>query len=146
MNKTLETTFSRRLREVLGRLGLSQSELARRIGVTPQAVQRWCNGIGEPRKKALEEISRVTETPIPWFYTAYEDLTDTMSRISFGHIDELADDRKPILISPEEERLINIFRDLPGEERRKMLTIFEVRLKEINDFVERFMSNNKNKI
>ncbi|EIM0318295.1 helix-turn-helix domain-containing protein, partial [Salmonella enterica] len=133
------TVFQRRLKETLDKLELSQSELARRMNVTPQAVQRWCNGLGEPRKSVLEKLAKVTNMPAHWFYIPYDqgDERGSYTSISFGHVDELADSRKQMLLSPDEEQLINIYRDLPGEERKNMLRVFGIRLKEINDFIDR---------
>lgn len=39
--------------------GLNQSELARRIGISPQAVQHWEHGNAEPRSKLLPKIAQV---------------------------------------------------------------------------------------
>ncbi|MDH0745765.1 helix-turn-helix transcriptional regulator [Pseudomonas sp. GD03842] len=39
------------------RLGLNQSELSRRLGVTPQAVQAWESGRSVPRPRKLIEIA-----------------------------------------------------------------------------------------
>ncbi|EAU9939783.1 helix-turn-helix domain-containing protein, partial [Salmonella enterica] len=141
MNNSVESVFQRRLKEVLNKLGYSQSELARRMGVTPQAVQRWCNGLGEPRKSALEKLSSATNMPAHWFFTPYEEREDRGLYIntSFSHADELHSSAKPVLLSPDEEQLINIYRDLPGEERKNMLRVFSHRLKEINDFIEKFL-------
>lgn len=139
MKNSNQAVFQRRLKEILDKLELSQSELARRMKVTPQAVQRWCNGLGEPRKSVLEKLAEVTGAPAHWFYTPYDhsEKSDVYTNISFGHVNELPDNRKQVLLSPDEEQLINIYRDLPGEERKNMLRIFNVRLKEINDFIGR---------
>ncbi|KTT33797.1 hypothetical protein SB18R_03145 [Pseudomonas oryzihabitans] len=42
--------------------GLNQSELARQLGVTPQAVQKWEAGETEPRRKRVEEIASILGT------------------------------------------------------------------------------------
>ena len=43
--------------EARERLGINQSELARRLNVTPQAVQAWESGKSVPRPKKLVEIA-----------------------------------------------------------------------------------------
>lgn len=50
--------------------GLNQSELARMLGVTPQAVQAWESGRSLPRPKKLEEIARVLKIPSHRLLTA----------------------------------------------------------------------------
>lgn len=48
-------TLSTRLASLLkAKNGASQSDLARYVGVTPQAVQKWMAGVAEPRGKNLE--------------------------------------------------------------------------------------------
>ncbi|EBV2340184.1 XRE family transcriptional regulator, partial [Salmonella enterica subsp. enterica serovar Potsdam] len=104
MKNSNQAVFQRRLKEILDKLELSQSELARRMKVTPQAVQRWCNGLGEPRKSALEKLAEVTGAPAHWFYTPYDhsEKSDVYTNISFGHVNELPDNRKQVLLSPDE--------------------------------------------
>lgn len=47
--------MSKRLTDLLqAKNGGNQSEMARHVGVTPQAVQKWMAGITEPRGKNLE--------------------------------------------------------------------------------------------
>lgn len=49
--------------EARERLGLNQSELARRLDVSPQAVQAWESGRSIPRPKKLVEISEALQIP-----------------------------------------------------------------------------------
>lgn len=46
--------------------GLNQSELGRRLGVTPQAVQKWEAGISTPRNSKLGELSAILGTSISY--------------------------------------------------------------------------------
>lgn len=50
------SVFAKRLRAVLKRKGISQSELARKMGFTPALVGRWCSGanvtVGTARRAA----------------------------------------------------------------------------------------------
>ena len=46
-----------KLQQVLDYLGVSQSELARKIGQTPQAVSRLCSGCREPSVTTLQQIA-----------------------------------------------------------------------------------------
>ncbi|MEI0746952.1 helix-turn-helix transcriptional regulator, partial [Pseudomonas aeruginosa] len=49
--------------------GLSQSELARNLGVTPQAVQSWESGKSSPRGKRLDELCRLLQVTVTWLVT-----------------------------------------------------------------------------
>lgn len=50
--------------EAREKLGLNQSELGRRLGVTPQAVQAWESGRSVPRPKKLVEIANALQIPV----------------------------------------------------------------------------------
>lgn len=50
-------TFGERLRAVLDRLGVSQSELARRLEVAVPQVWRWCNDDREPQWSQVDRIA-----------------------------------------------------------------------------------------
>lgn len=50
----METMATRLTQLLQQKNGGNQSEMARFIGVTPQAVQKWMNGASEPRGKNLE--------------------------------------------------------------------------------------------
>lgn len=140
MKNTHETVFSRRLNEALTELGLSQSELARRIKVTPQAVQRWCNGDSSPRAKTLSALAEATGKPDHWFFISPED----EDNVYFSPISQrltAESERRATPLSADEEQLVNIYRDLPGVERKNMLAAFQSRLEEINNFIENLSKN-----
>lgn len=54
-------TFGGRIASLLEKKGMTQSDLARRIGKSPQTVQKWVNG-GGVRGKNLEEVAKVLGT------------------------------------------------------------------------------------
>ena len=43
--------------------GLSQKEVAARMGVSPQVISAWVRGNREPSPSALLELARVTDAP-----------------------------------------------------------------------------------
>lgn len=49
-------------------LGLSQSELARLLGLEATTISRWERGISEPTAVNLRAYARLAEKPISWFY------------------------------------------------------------------------------
>lgn len=57
-----------RIKQVLAENGWSQSDLARRLGVSPQSVQYWTSGKTSPRGKSLSGLSRATGHPEHWFF------------------------------------------------------------------------------
>jgi transcriptional regulator with XRE-family HTH domain len=56
-NAVDEPTFGRALREMRQRAGLSQRELAERIGTTQSAVARMENGATQPKFCTLEKLA-----------------------------------------------------------------------------------------
>lgn len=55
--------LSKKIRDARLAAGLSQSELARKLGVTTQSVSWWETG-GDPRLSHLRKIARVTKTTV----------------------------------------------------------------------------------
>ena len=51
--------FPKRMAEAREAKGLNQSELARRLGVTPQAVQSWEAGKSTPRPPRMYELAKI---------------------------------------------------------------------------------------
>ena len=51
------------IRDGREKLNLNQSQLAERVGVTPQAVQQWESGATQPRGKRLNKIAEVLKLP-----------------------------------------------------------------------------------
>lgn len=52
-----------RMRRMLGR-----RDLAKRIGVKPQTVSRWCHSLSVPSTKQVRVLAAVLEWPIGFFY------------------------------------------------------------------------------
>ena len=52
------------IREGREKLDLNQSQLAKLIGVSPQAVQQWESGATQPRGKRLNKIAEILKLPL----------------------------------------------------------------------------------
>ncbi|MEM4214120.1 MAG: helix-turn-helix transcriptional regulator [Candidatus Methanomethylicaceae archaeon] len=55
-----------RLCEYLKKSSMSQAEFARRLGVTRQAVQAWCQGKRRPRPELVKKIIAETGGLCGW--------------------------------------------------------------------------------
>ncbi len=53
--------FSNRLRQARGRLGLTQGELAKRLGCTKSAIGNYENGVSSPKEEILLKLFDVLE-------------------------------------------------------------------------------------
>lgn len=59
----MSTEIARRITDLLAvKNGGNQSELARAVGVSPQAVQQWVNGVTAPRGANVEKAARFLNT------------------------------------------------------------------------------------
>ncbi|MDZ7789715.1 MAG: helix-turn-helix domain-containing protein [Xanthomonadales bacterium] len=61
--------FSERLAASLELRHLNQSELARKVGVSPQSVNKWLAGITRPRDDRIEEMARALFVSYRWLAT-----------------------------------------------------------------------------
>lgn len=54
---TSMNTLNKNIVFLMSELHLSQSELGRRLGVSPQTVQQWCKGKTAPKGARLEKVA-----------------------------------------------------------------------------------------
>lgn len=62
-------TFAERLIHCRERAGLSQSEVARRLSITPQAVQKWEKGENVPRGKRIQKLASILDVSASFLLT-----------------------------------------------------------------------------
>ena len=106
-----------RLTEITNR-GVTKADMARIAGVTPQAVNGWFKK-GVISKKSALAIADAVGISVAWLLG--EDV---------GEKDGL---------KPDEQRLLELYRQLPEEEQQNMLRIFAIRLKELDELYEKYM-------
>lgn len=106
-----------RLTEITNR-GITKADMARIAGVTPQAVNGWFKK-GVISKKSALAIADSVGISVAWLLG--EDV---------GEKDG---------IKPDEQRLLELYRQLPDEEKQNMLRIFALRLKELDKLYEKYM-------
>ncbi|MDH1745160.1 helix-turn-helix domain-containing protein [Enterobacter hormaechei] len=106
-----------RLSEINAR-GITKADMARIAGVTPQAVNGWFKK-GVISKKSALAISDSVGVSVAWLLGE-----------EVGEKDGL---------KPDEQRLLELYRQLPEEEQQNMLRIFALRLKELDQLYEKYM-------
>ena len=106
-----------RLSELNGR-GMTKSDMARIAQVTPQSVNGWFKK-GVISKKSALAIADAAGVSVPWLLG--EDV---------GEKDGL---------KPDEQRMLELYRQLPQAEQENMLRIFAIRLKELDELYEKYM-------
>ena len=94
--------FSKRLKYFLQQYNMSQSELASRLGVSPQSVTNWCKGIKSPRMDKIDAMCK-------FFNIKRSDLMEEQKEeVSYSH-----------------KKLINIYNQLSDNNQKKVLQYTE---------------------
>ena len=106
-----------RLGEITQR-GISKADMARIAGVTPQAVNGWFKK-GAISKKSAIAIAEAANVSVTWLLG-----------------EEVSEDSG---LKPIENKMLKLFRQLPDSEQQRMIDTFELRLKEIDDYVDRYL-------
>lgn len=124
--------FGKRLQKALKDLEISQSELARRLGVKAQSVNGWCNSDILPRSEILNLLPAATGYPLSWFFM--ED----------GETLEERDPWEPkAKVKPStelQERLLEAFEQLPtDDEKERIIKIIDLRLEELDNFAKTYL-------
>jgi transcriptional regulator with XRE-family HTH domain len=82
-----EIELSRRLRDARVDAGLTQAELAKRLGITRSAVSQYESGRNKPSIAHFNEIARITGKPLSWL--VIEDDVTAM-RVADGALSDAA--------------------------------------------------------
>lgn len=64
---TAASVLGSRIRQARRHAGLSQSELAAKIGAHPTSVSDWERGVNEPSVRHMTSIAEATEQSLDWF-------------------------------------------------------------------------------
>ncbi|MGF0849346.1 helix-turn-helix domain-containing protein [Klebsiella pneumoniae] len=125
--------FGVRLQRVLDEIGMSQSELGRRIGATSQSVNGWCQAGILPRKEMLEQLPDITGKPLYWFFMTDED-EETLQPPRSEDI---------YVLTPETKKLIEIYDQLPQVEQERFVGLMQLRLEELDAFMNEYLMKRK---
>ena len=107
-----------RLNEILELKNLTKSDLARICGVSAQSVNNWFVR-GTIGKSSAIKLADALGVSLEWILGQ-----------DVGEKDGL---------KPDEQRLLELYRQLPEEEQQNMLRIFAIRLKELDELYEKYM-------
>ena len=109
-----------RLNEIIERKGISKADMARICGVSAQSVNNWFVR-GTIGKSSAVKLADALGVSLAWLLGQ-----------NVGESDGL---------KPDEQRLLELYRQLPEEERQNMLRIFSLRLKELDELYEKYMKS-----
>lgn len=129
MMKAIEISMYR-LSRLLKETGWSQTELARRVGVTQQTVQQWVNGKSTPKPTSIDKLVEVTGHPPYWFMLPPDEgdqvvTPDTMK------------------LGPMQLDLLKTFNAFPEEDQQQMLYEMKERKETMDKTVARWLAAQK---
>lgn len=102
-----------RIREAREQAGLSQTELARLLGVTRSACSQWESPQGTaPRRERLVQLAYVLDVSFEWLATGNGASNDTAGVAALDAMPEL---------QPDQKELLTIYRRLPARQRIAVL-------------------------
>ncbi len=102
----------------LNNKGFSKTEMAKVANVSKQAVTGWFR-TGKMSKESALALADAAGVSVPWLLGEDVDEKDGLK--------------------PDEQRLLELYRQLPEEEQQNMLRIFAIRLKELDELYERYI-------
>ena len=103
------TTLAARIESARKRAGLSQAQLARRMGIERQSVQQWEHGETAPRQSRLTKLAQVLGVEAQW--------------LLMGETDGQIEDVELGILSFEERKLLKLFRQLPMDQQMLLQSI-----------------------
>lgn len=120
-------------------LGYSQRQLARKVGIAPQQLQKYEDGLERVSAAALQGLARALAVPVSWFFSAHPRTTDAEDvdrdeaaeqeeRIALidetnAYLTEVFDLVKTFMFvddPPRRRRLAEVLRAIAGELDRKL--------------------------
>lgn len=122
------------IRDGREKLDLNQSQLAERVGVSPQAVQQWESGATQPRGKRLNKIAEVLKLPPALMHfgmpmpqpgrvaettpAAYEPGKATSGKSPKGTVETPVSGREALI-----KEVVDAMRRMPDEDASRLVTI-----------------------
>ncbi len=98
--------------------GATKADLARVAGVSPQSVNNWFTR-GAIGKNSALKIADAYGVSVAWILG--EEVHESSG------------------LRDKERRMLELFNQLPEAEQDRMIDTFELRLKEIDDYVEKYL-------
>lgn len=138
----LHDISARRIGQLLYEKGWNKSELARKLGISVQAVQQWASGKSRPSGGNLTKLAEISGKEEFWFFQKDEspppadELRPGMFQSTYGELGEFVGPLRDDHLS-----LLKVYEALPPAERRNMIAAFEMRLMELNQFYEKYIKN-----
>jgi transcriptional regulator with XRE-family HTH domain len=90
--------ISKRIKDTREARGMTASEFARLVGVTPTAVWNWEKNSITPRRPALEQIAKVLGVSMPFLLAGKEEIREVGGERSVATVASILEDAKARLV------------------------------------------------
>ncbi|MCA6998181.1 helix-turn-helix domain-containing protein [Dickeya solani] len=124
--------FEERLQQALEEAGISQSELARRVGVNSQSVSGWCSAGILPRKEKLELLPKALGKPLYWFFMDHGE--EESIKAATG---------SKVVLTERQAKILAVFDQLPGVEQDRFIDMATTRLNELDQIMAEYFRKRK---
>lgn len=115
MKHTVDVHVGKRIRHRRWMIGMTQQQLAERVGIKFQQIQKYETGMNRVSASRLWDIAQVVEVPVSFFF---EGLTE-------GHTDK-RDVEGDILADKEALQLVRAYYAMPEAQRRQIFELARV--------------------
>lgn len=105
-------TFATRLKELRGKSGLSQPQLAQEIGVTKQTISLWERGPRRPDFQTMENLADYFNVKLGYLLGEIDDDTPAV---------ELDDESAARVITEEDDREIEHLTSMMAQDRKSVV-------------------------
>lgn len=128
--KTIDIT-TYRINRLLKEKNWTQNDLANRLGVTQQTIQKWVKGKSSPSMENIDKLTDITGHPPYWFMLPPEDEDQviTPDSMKLGHM---------------QLDLLKTFNAFPEEDQQQMLSEMKERKESMDKTVARWLAAQKN--
>ena len=118
MYKVSSGVLADRIKQARIALKMSQSELARMLGIKPQAVQHWENGTSSPKTERITDVAKTLDVQVSWLLN--QEYVQEPSPFVYGQIE------------PDEKQILEMFRLMEDGDKVKFYEIAKVMAKRDN--------------
>jgi transcriptional regulator with XRE-family HTH domain len=115
MDQKIDLLLGRRLRGRRRMLGLTQSQLANRVGVRFQQIQKYESGVNRISAARLWRFCQALDVPVAYFYDGLP--------AERGEAPPAFDEGAELMARPESIDLIRVFHQLEERPRRRLLDL-----------------------
>ena len=120
MKHSVDTHVGQRIRHRRWLVGMTQQQLAEKVGIKFQQIQKYETGANRVSASRLWDIAKTLDVPVAYFYEGLEqDVTETEAALNASATGDL-------LIDKEALDLVRSYYAIPAEQRRRLFDLARV--------------------